>query len=69
MNRAPLRALVAAADAVRSARRAAHGDRLNPVREMLSCIRLAHRWRAEEPDRAAIVASLAESWARDAIER
>lgn len=70
MPRSPLRAMIDAADAVRDARRQrATGERLNPVAEMLECIRLAHRWRHEHSDRAAVVAALADAWARDAIDR
>lgn len=59
--------IVNAAKAVRAARHADFGSRLNPVAEMISCIRLAHRWAAECPERAGIASDLAASWAADAI--
>ena len=69
MNRAPLADLIAAAGAVKGARRAKArmGERLNPVAEMIDCLRLAHRWAPECPTRASVAAELAAAWAGDAV--
>ena len=68
--RASLRDIVAAAGAVKAARkRTPLGERLNPIAEMLDCLRLAHRWAAAYEVRASVAAELAAAWANDAIKQ